>query len=135
MRFALTLLILRLAACDTTSPEERVAGSYQAERYAVTFQGDTADFLPVGGRFEMDLTADGRFTADIETPDVPEIEGDQSFAVTFDGTYALSGGDIVFFHSEDLFVRDLDWATGNGTIRTSDSLSNGTQFDIVLRRG
>lgn len=123
-----------LAACDSTTPEEAAAGSYRAERYAVTFRGGTGDFLAAGGQFDVTLTSGGRFTADITTPDVPEIEGDQAFTASFDGTYALDGNAIVFFHSEDLFVRDLDWTLTDGVIRTTDSLGNGARFDVALRR-
>lgn len=127
-------LVLLAAGCDGTSPTESIAGIYRAERFRVTFGSETADFLAAGGRFDLTLTDDGRFTADLFTPDIPEIEGDESFAAEFDGTYTLRGTDrVLFFHSEDLFVRDLDWSRSGNTIQTTDS-AGGARFDIVIRR-
>lgn len=126
---------LSLAACDSTTPEEAAAGVYRAERFRVTSGSETADILAAGGHFDVTLTDDGRFSAVLSSPDIPGIEGDEAFAASFDGTYALRGADeVVFFHSEDLFVRDLEWSIDDGTIRTSDALDNGDRFDIVLRK-
>ena len=130
----LSALVVVATSCDGTSLEDTVAGTYQAERFRVTFGDQTADFLAAGGRFDLTLDEDGRFTADLSTPDIPEIEGDESFAAVFDGTYTLRGSDRVqFFHSEDLFLRDVEWALRGGTIQTTDS-AGGTEFDIALRR-
>lgn len=135
MRTSLSLLLsLLLVACDSSSVETGAAGSYSAERFRVSFGDQTADFLSAGGRLDMRLNEDGRFEADLSTPDVPEIDGDESFEATFDGTYTVRGGDrIVFFHSEDLFVRDLMWSFDGDVIRSTDT-AGGTAFDISLRR-
>ena len=128
------LTLLGLASCDIVSPGEAAAGLYRADRFAITVDGATGDFLAGGGRFDMTLAADGRFEATIDAPDVPELAGDNAFAASFDGTYSVSGAEVVFFHSEDVFVRDLDWTTGDGVIRTTDALGNGARFDIALLR-
>ena len=130
----LAVAFLGLAACDGGSPGVAAAGLYRADRFAVTVDGATGDYLAAGGQFDMTLTADGRFEATIDAPDVPEIDGDDAFSASFDGTYSLSGDEVVFFHSEDVFVRDVDWTIEDGVIRTTDALGNGARFDIALRR-
>ena len=131
---AALVLSLCVAGCDSASPEGDLAGSYSAERFGLVEGGTTADFVAAGGTFEMVLTGDGRFSADLDVPDVPETERDDAFAAAFDGTYTVRGDEVVFFHTEDLFVRDLHWTTGPGTIQTTDTLGNGARFDILLRR-
>ncbi len=127
-------IFLISSGCDSGTTQEGAAGTYRAERFAVTEGGATGDFLAAGGTFEMVLGDDGRFSADLDVPDVPELAGDQAFAATFDGTYTVRGEAVVFFHTEDLFVRDVAWTLDRRSIRTTDSVAGGTQFDIVLER-
>ena len=132
--FSVAALFLSCSSCDGTSQDESLEGSYRAQRLTVTFRGATGDFLAAGGTFRMDLEGGGRFSAEMDLPDVPEIEGDNTFSASFDGTYTVRGDDLLFFHSEDVFVRDLVWTAGRGTVQTTDSLRNGTKFDVLLRR-
>ena len=131
---AALVLALLSPACDGGQPDEALAGAYRAEVLTVTFHSATGDFLAAGGTFTMDLDEHGRFAAAIDLPDVPEIEGDNAFAARFDGTYTRRGSEVLFFHGEDVFVRDLKWTATPGSIQTTDSLRSGARFDVRLRR-
>lgn len=129
--FALTYTVV---GCDTQGPPEaEVAGTYQAETFVVTETGPPVDVLAAGGRLDLTLRSDGTFSSRLVVPG-SLTENGQSLDALFDGTFAVSGPDVRFFHGEDFFLRDVSWTYSGGRLRTDDRLPGGTGLAIELAR-
>ena len=128
------------AGCDNGGlvTERDVVGDYVATSFVLSGVGSPGDvdLLALGGAFGAELSADGRFTARLYVPAGTELTEDGAeIDALFGGTFTVRSGAVLFFHSEDYFVRDLEWAYEDGALRASPSpLSTGVGYEVVLER-
>ena len=128
------------AGCDSGGPvtERDVVGDYVATSFVLSGVGPSGgvDLLALGGTFGAGLSADGRFSARLYVPAGTELTEDGAeIDDSFGGTFTVRSGSVLFFHSEDYFMRDLDWTYEGGELRASPSpLSTGVGYEVVLER-
>jgi hypothetical protein len=116
-RLSVCLLVasaLWTSGCDSADEDEGVVGAYVAEE----FTGGEIDVLDAGGSLEMTLEEDGSFTGHIFVPE--EVSGaGEEVDLGLDGTYTVSGTQVMFEEPADTFIPDVMWRYENNELSTS----------------
>lgn len=123
-------LLVSSAGCDDPlTPEERVAGRYEATTLVATQGGVSFDALAAGADIEVTLHADGTTNGLFFAPGADDDGSDLSADLT--GTWSLvDGGRAVrLSHASDTFLRDVDLLVQGNTL-----VSNQGGVQLVLTR-
>ena len=127
--FAVALLVTGAACDDALSPEERVAGRYEASTLMITEGGATFDALQLGVDLEVTLHENGTTSGLFF---VPQGEDDGSdFSADLTGAWTLSedGQRVSFTHASDTFIRDREFFVQGDRL-----VSNEDGINVVLTK-
>jgi len=106
---------IALAGCDSTSPNEEVAGSYAATTFLYIPTGQQPqDVLAAGGSLAIGLTGDGTTTGTLFVP--ATITGTGDLIESMAGTFTRTGATLTFDQEADTFVRDVTWTVSRNTL-------------------
>jgi hypothetical protein len=135
MRFFILLSLAALAACgDSNSPNEAVAGTYQATELVFTPAGSgPVDVLALGGSMDLVLTSQGTTTGTLVVPAEFTEDGVDEDVIGLEGTFTRTGNTLRFQQEGDSFVRDVVWIVGSGTLTTTYTDPEGT-IQVTLTR-
>ncbi len=133
---AATVLVGSLAACGDDGGVTNlpiIGGSYSATTFLVTPDGESQiDVLAAGGRLTIAIGATNATAGTLLLP--ASVTGDVALTESMAGTAEITGSSVSFDQTADTFVRDLNWAVEDNTIRVSDQSVGGARFTIVLTR-
>jgi hypothetical protein len=131
----LLLALSSLAACgDSTSPNEAVAGTYNATTIIFTPAGGApVDVLALGGSLHVDLTSEGTTTGTLVIPAAFTEDGVDDDVIDLAGTYTRTGNTITFQGQGDSFFPEVVWTIGNGTLSVNTTQPGGT-IEVTLTR-
>ena len=116
------------AACeDPLTPQERIAGRYEATTLMVTRGGVTFDALAAGADLEITLHENGTTNGYFFAPGGDEDGGD--FAADLTGTWLTNNDRVTFSHGADTFLRDVEFL-----VQDNQLVSNELGIQVVLTR-
>ena len=133
---AVMLAVAALTACsgdDPVSPEQRLAGRYDAVTWTITGASETIDMLAEGSHFLIELRADGTTDGEFFTPEGAAPEPAER-RVSLAGTWSLMLGNVVNFEMEgDTFVRFVEWQYGAGRLENEFTIGQYSTRTVLRR--
>ena len=135
--FALMMVVaggaLACSGDDPVSPEQRLAGRYDAVTWTITGLGETIDMLAEGSHIWIELRADGTTDGEFYTPEGAAPEPAER-RVSLAGTWTLGPGEVVSFEMEgDTFVRFVEWQSGAGRLENEFTIGQYTTRTVLRR--
>ncbi|MEJ2482174.1 MAG: hypothetical protein P8049_03410 [Gemmatimonadota bacterium] len=118
---------------DPVSPEQRLAGRYDAVTWTITGASETIDMLAEGSHLWIELRADGTTDGEFFTPEGAAPEPAER-RVSLAGTWSLMPGNVVNFEMEgDTFVRFVEWQYGAGRLENEFTIGQYTTRTVLRR--
>ncbi len=129
-------LLALSAACsgsDPVSPEQRLAGRYDAITWTIVSINGTIDMLAEGSHLWIELRSDGTTIGEFFTPEGAAPQP-QERTVSMAGTWSVTEDDVVSFVMEgDTYVQQVEWHFGAGTLHSEFSIGGYTTTTILRR--
>ena len=130
---AATGLSIACADSDPLSPEQRLAGRYDAITWTIVGLDETTDMLAAGSHLWIELRPDGTTDGEFYTPEGAAPEPAER-RVRLAGYWTLGPGDIVTFQMEgDTFVRFVEWEYGAGRLENEFTIGQYTTRTVLRR--
>jgi hypothetical protein len=134
--FAVLTLGALVVACsgdDPVSPEQRLAGRYDAITWTITGAAETTDMLAEGSFLWIELRSDGSTDGEFYTPEGAAPEPAERL-VSLEGSWSVTPDDVVTFEMEgDTFVRFVEWQYGAGRLENEFTIGQYTTRTVLRR--
>ncbi len=135
--FALTMVIaggaLACSGDDPLSPEQRLAGRYEAVTWTISGLGETIDMLAEGSHIWIELRADGTTDGEFYTPEGAAPEPAER-RISLEGSWSVTPDDVVTFDMEgDTFLRFVEWQYGAGRLENEFTIGQYTTRTVLRR--
>jgi len=128
---ALFLVLVFIASSARTITPDTVIGRYEAMSFRADVAGLNVDLSCLGGSFRLDLTADQVIGGQVTLPDTLSLP---PLFMTYPGTYALEGDEVILRPRNTDFARDSRWRFLAGGILQGEFVHQGIRFRAEFQR-
>ena len=130
---AALIVALGLGACsDPTSPETKIAGSYEVVEWMIVSSTTTHDLIAGGGHLNLVMAPDGSTSGEFFIPASVSPEPSEQ-RVSMAGSWTQVGDVVNFEMPGDTYVRFVDWSVSSREL-FAEFVNGGFTVTTRLRR-
>ena len=128
--FSIAIATAGCGGTDMVGTTTLVAGTYRADQFLVTPDGQTPiNVLAAGGSLIITISASGATSGSLYLP--PTIGG-VPFGVSMAGTATVTATTVQFTQTADTFVRELTWTRSENRLEVTDQPTGGASYTVSL---